>query len=161
MLYLFNSDNQSQKKTFQFLRQRIDPKTSCMSAQCITHCSNMSFCQLFSHLLLFVNSNIVILLYSFQTAIESQKKTIPFLRPRIDPKTSCSNAQCITHSSNMSFSKLFSHFAFVLSMQMLSYFCIITRQPLFSFSVHFMGFKHIFGCVKLFQRLIPNDQPLE
>ena len=34
------------KKAFQFLRSRVDPTKSCLNAQCITHCSNMSFCQL-------------------------------------------------------------------------------------------------------------------
>ena len=112
-----------------------------------------------SHLLLFVNLNNVILLYSYQqfklslldwvgfcfklltdhhkadrNALSIQQwqliteKTFHFLRPRIDPKTSCSNAQCITHCSNMSFCQLFL-ICFCLSIQILSYCCIVSRQP--------------------------------
>ena len=44
---------------------------------------------------------------------------------------------------------------------MLSYFCLLPWQPYFSFSIHFTWFQCILGCVKLFQRLLPTDQPIK
>ena len=64
--------------------------------------------------------------------INHRKKTFKFLRQRINPKTSCLIAQCITHCSIMSFYQLLL-FCLCLSLQMLSYFCIVSRKPSFSF----------------------------
>ena len=47
MLNLYNIYNKRWKKKFRFLLPRLDPRTSTLTALCITHCSNLSFCQLF------------------------------------------------------------------------------------------------------------------
>ena len=44
MINLCNKDNWSWKKTFYLLLLRINPRTSSLTALCITLCSNLSFC---------------------------------------------------------------------------------------------------------------------
>ena len=46
MINLYNRDNWGWKKTFCLLLPRLDPRTSSLTSLCITHCSNLSFCQL-------------------------------------------------------------------------------------------------------------------
>ena len=121
---------------------RSPPVSNSLNCLCLIEWISASSCKL-------IIIKQIGMLYVFNSDNYSLKKTFHFLRPRIDPKTSCLNAQCITLCSNMSFCQLFL-ICFCLSMQMLTYFCIVFRQPSFSLTIHFTYSKRIFGWVKMF-----------
>ena len=123
------------------MEPRIDPRTSSLTAQFITHFSNLSFCQLFyiclclSDYLFSLFCLVPRLLFSLDNIrmlklcsedYYTRKIIFSFLQPKIGPRTSSLTARCITHCSNLSFCQLF-YICLCLSNYLFSLFCLVPR----------------------------------